>query len=253
MAFIKDYRARCYAAYNSTQWQYTHSSTDVREYQFLAKIFKKRYAGILPENKNSKIIDIACGGGHFLYYLQQEGYQQAKGTDYSAEMLAVSRNMGIKNLEQADLFEYLPKHKGEFDVIIANDVIEHLKKDEVLLFLDLIREALKPGGMTLISTLNAQSFFGARTVHIDFTHEIGFTPVSLAQVMRVCGFRGINIFGEKLVIHDLRSWIRAALWRLVKFFLKAYIVIESGTGRGFKNYKYIFEPRIFTTGINPET
>jgi 2-polyprenyl-3-methyl-5-hydroxy-6-metoxy-1,4-benzoquinol methylase len=131
----ENYRSRCYKNYVSRYWGKTHKlSKD--EFSFVRKIYKKRYSNFIPEDKNTKIIDIACGSGHFLYFLQNEGYTNCSGIDISVEQIEVAKSTGVKNIHQADLFEYLPHHRESFDIIIANDIIEHLKKDEIIKFLD---------------------------------------------------------------------------------------------------------------------
>jgi len=243
-----NYRDRCYQNFVSTHWDYSHTLS-TEEFDLFAKVSRKRFKNILPDDRSAKIIDIACGAGHFLYFLQKEGYRNTKGIDLSSEQLEVARKMGVNNIEKADIFEYLPKHPRSFDMIIANDIIEHLKKDEVLEFLDIIYHSLISGGQVLIGTLNAQSLFGAKTVFIDFTHEQGFTPGSISQVLRVCGFRDVFICGEKPIAYDFRSTMRVWLWWCVVQLLKAYNVIANGTGRGLWKRDDIFEPRIFAVGI----
>jgi hypothetical protein len=112
-------------------------------------------------------------------------------------------------------------------------------------FLDLIYGSLKPGGKVLIGTLNSSSLFGAAIVYIDFTHETGFTPSSLTQVLEVCGFEDIEIQGEGPVSHNIRSLIRVVLLKIIIWILKGYLVIESGTGRGLWKQNTIFEPKMF--------
>jgi len=250
MAKKADYRSRIYDSYFSTHWRYFHSD-DPREYELSAKVLKKRLGAILPKNKQARVIDVAFGGGHFLYFLQKEGYTNASGIDLSGEMVQFASRMGIKNVRRANFLQFLPRHKGKFDMIVANDVIEHLTKEEVMQFLDAIHAALVPGGRVLISTLNNQCLFGSRIRYIDFTHETGFTPISIAQIMRVTGFQGMRVFGEKPVAHDIRSAIRTALWDVVDKLFRCYMVIERGTGRGFKKYRDIFEPRLFAVGEKP--
>jgi hypothetical protein len=137
-------------------------------------------------------------------------------------------------------------------MIIANDIIEHLKKDEVVDFLDLIYSSLKKGGLALIGTCNSMSLLGSITIFDDFTHETGFTPNSLAQIMQICNFNNIKVYGECPVIHDFISAIRRLIWLVITSMLRAYITIERGTGRGFKKYRYIFEPRMFAVGEKQE-
>lgn len=242
-----NYRERCYNTFVSTHWQYCHGFTGAH-YDFQAKVYSKRYGAFLPRDKNAEILDVACGAGHFLYYLGGEGYVNCRGIDISAEQVEVAQNNGIRNVEAAELFGYLAVNQGRFDMIAAFDIIEHFTKDEVLNFLDAVFNALKPGGSVIVGTLNASSLMGAGTVFIDFTHETGFTPESLSQVMRVCGF-DVNVYGEKPAAHDLRSAVRALLWSVMKRIMRLYIVIERGQGRGLFKADAVLEPRMFAVGI----
>jgi len=171
-----------------------------------------------------------------------------RGIDLSKEQVEQARKKGIGNIKKADLFKYLLKFTNYFQMIIANDIIEHLKKDEVLQFLNLVYCSLAPGGTVLVSAPNAQSLFGSSTVFVDFTHELGFTPESLSQVLRVSNFEDVAIYGEKPIIYDFRSAIRAGLWWCIENILKLYMTIERGTGRGLWKRYNIFEPRMFAIG-----
>ncbi|MBN1410555.1 MAG: class I SAM-dependent methyltransferase [Spirochaetales bacterium] len=239
-----DFRIRCYESFFSTKWKYTHSEQQ-KIYSFYAKITKNHIKNILPESRTSHIIDLACGSGHFLYFLQQEGYTNYQGIDISDEMLDQCKAFGIKGCFKADVYSFLPDHQQEYDFIIANDFIEHLTKDEALKLLDLIHAALLPGGKILISTLNAMSLFGFGRLQNEFTHITGYTPQSLAQILRVCKFRDIRLFGEKPVVHDIKSAFRKILWKLMTLILRVFLTIESGTGRGMWKQNMIFEPRFF--------
>ena len=61
----------------------------------------------MPEDKKAKIIDLGCGNGGFVYWLQQIGYQNAEGIDISAEQIETGQKLGIKNIKQADIKEFL--------------------------------------------------------------------------------------------------------------------------------------------------
>ena len=226
-----DYRTRCYESYFSQHWQYDHEDSQ-ETYDRCAKVNKIQYNKFLPQNKEAKILDIACGAGHFLYFLQKTGYLNSSGIDISKEMLEHASKMGVKNIQHADLFKYLTAYNQHFDLIIANDIIEHLNKNEVLRLLDLIYSSLDPEGCVLITCPNAQSLFGNSARFCCFTHEQAFTPTSMSQVMRICNFREVQIIGLKPIAYDLRSSIRLMLWLCIQKLLKAYLIIERGTGRG---------------------
>jgi 2-polyprenyl-3-methyl-5-hydroxy-6-metoxy-1,4-benzoquinol methylase len=237
-----DYRERCYEAFISKHWSFSHDLSE-SAYDFFSLGYKKRYHRFLPHDKKAKILDIACGAGKFLYFLQKEGYHNTGGIDLSKEQIALAGQIGVENVWVDDLFSYLPTVERKYDMIIANDIIEHLTKEETMEFLDKIMAALKPGGSILISTPNAFSLFGAGRVFVDFTHETGFTSTSLAQVLRVCGFREVAIYGEEPIVIDFRSFTRNFLWNVMKKLLKYYVYIEEGTGR----YSTISDNFIFTS------
>lgn len=245
-----DYRKRMYDSHISTLWQYTHSLSR-SEYEYLRKVYRRRFAPFLPQDKGSRIIDIACGAGHFLYFLQKEGYSSARGIDISEEQLEVARRMGVEHVEVADFMSFLPLHREEFDLISANDVIEHMKKDEVMELLDLVYAAVKQGGTVLMQTPNAGSLFGSRGAFVDFTHVTPFTAESLGQVLRVAGFEIVNVYGEGPVAHSLGSAVRAVLWKLVKNIMKGYLLIEGSIGFGVWKREVILEPRMFVVGRKP--
>ncbi len=245
-----DYRKRIYDAYVSARFQYTHSLVP-EEYEHLAKAFRHRLTPFLPKDKNARIIDLACGAGHFLYFLQKEGYVRAQGVDISQQQVDVARRMGVENVEVGDFWQTLATCKDEFDFISANDIIEHQRKDEVLEFLDLVYAALKPGGRVLMHTANAGSLFGATAGFGDFTHETAFTAESLAEVFWVCGFEDVAVYGEKPVAHNLLSCIRRILWKVVEALIKAYLLIEGSRGFGIWKRQVILETRIFVVGDKP--
>ena len=58
-------------------------------------------------------------------------------------------------------FGFLEDKVKSFDVIIFNDVIEHLTKDEIVTILDLMNAALKDGGCIIIKTPNMANPFTA--------------------------------------------------------------------------------------------
>lgn len=245
------YRNRMYDAHISTLWKYTHS-LQPQEYEQLRDTYRRRLSSYLPTDKNARIMDLACGAGHFLYFLQKEGYGSARGIDASAESIELARAMGVAGVAVGDLFELLQRHDQEFDFISANDILEHLRKDEVLQLLDLIRAALKPGGTVLIMVPNAGSLFGARRVFVDFTHETGFTSESLGQVLRVVGFERVTVHGEEPVVHSFGSAARAMVWKASKLAMKAYLLAEGTIGVGLWKRDLVLEARMFVVGRKPD-
>lgn len=103
---------------------------------------------------NLSILDVGCGAGMTLRHLatlKPQTIDRYVGIDLLAERLRPR----YKNIENIDVsFHNVnlddPWDFGEFDVIWCSEVIEHLMDDGGQLIK--MRQALKPGGMALITT-----------------------------------------------------------------------------------------------------
>lgn len=226
-----DYRNRFYQHYVSKHLaSFQNISIEAFENQRVA--FRSYYGRYLPKDKKAGILDIGCGYGSFLYHLQKEGYTNAAGVDISPEQVALARELGVKSIECADLIEYLKKKNKEFECITAFDVVEHFKKEELLTLLDAIYSALKPGGVFIMQSPNADGPFGSRYRYWDFTHEVAFTKTSVNQVLSAVGFNDVEVCGPGPVIHGVVSGIRWVIWKVLLLTMQLYLLVETGTFTG---------------------
>ena len=82
-------------------------------------------------DKNSLVLDIACGYEPLSLFSQKNGYDNVIGIDLSKEEIEIGKEMGIKNLIHGDIFEYLLNSKNKFDLIVCQDFIEHLNHEQL--------------------------------------------------------------------------------------------------------------------------
>ncbi len=223
-----------------------------RKYQMSRKVLKKMLGHVLPADRRSRILDVGCGPGFFMDFLQKEGYDNAIGIEINTKQVELAAKAGVKNVQQADLFDYLPQHRQEFDMVVASHIIEHLTKPEVLCFLDLIHGGLKTGGKVLIRVPNVASIYGSSSA-FDFYHETGFTPYSIKQVMSVCHFTDIIVKGEEPIIRGLKSLVRAVLWKCLKTARSLAKSIEIGSREARLGIPQgIYENNMYAAGIKAE-
>lgn len=151
---------------------------------------------ILPENRDSNILDIGCGFGHTMQSIINTGYSNVFGVDINSESI----NFCNKNQLSVELIPnirgYAVNHKNSFDVIIMTHVIEHIKKDEIIETIISIKEMLKDGGFLYIVTPNGYARSGAYWLFEDFTHETIFTVGSLLYVLQASGYSNISIIDK---------------------------------------------------------
>ncbi len=150
---------------------------------YVEKVYTK-YLALIP--KTGSILELGCNKGFLLRSLHALGFSDLYGVDLSEDDLKRAQIIvPSAHLYYQDVFDFLEKHQNQFDFIILKALIEHIKKDKVMLLLEKINNSLKSQGAVLIDVQNSDWFFGLHDRYMDFTHEVGFTKESLQQVMQI--------------------------------------------------------------------
>ena len=99
-----------------------------------------------------KILDVGCGGGLVCEPLCRLG-ADVTGIDAGHIAIDTAINHAVdNNLKITYKCETADKHEGQYDVILALEILEHL--DDRDQFIADIKKLLKPKGMIIFSTLN---------------------------------------------------------------------------------------------------
>jgi 2-polyprenyl-3-methyl-5-hydroxy-6-metoxy-1,4-benzoquinol methylase len=226
------YRDKLYSNYVSSHTSHLYGEATIEGIKKQFPVWERYFGRFLPDNRNARILDIGCGNGGFVYFLQSSGYKNSQGIDISREQVEESQRLGIPNIECVDLSEFLRGKERVYDIIIARDIIEHFKKEEIIAVLTLVFNSLKEGGVLVIQTPNAESPFGSRYRYWDFTHEIAFTRSSLNQVLRAVGFNDTAFYPAGPVPKGFKSAVRFLLWKGIEAMLRFYMLVETGTKEG---------------------
>jgi SAM-dependent methyltransferase len=100
-------------------------------------------------------IDIGCGTGNYMIYLNKEFGYRVDGLDYSDNMEYVRANLsynGIHDAElfSADFFNFVPRKK--YDLVLSGGFVEHFDNHELVVKNH--AEWAKPGGLVVIIVPN---------------------------------------------------------------------------------------------------
>lgn len=163
----------------------------------------------LFKEERPRILDFGIGDGFFLHVASKHNFD-VYGFDINAASLeeaAQKYGVPIERLTSADL---LPKYGDSFfDIVHANEVIEHLEYPHQ--FLQLAHKLLKPGGLLVVQTGNINSFaaraMGSRWEYIRPAHISYFSKKLLSAVVQENDFR---IIYNRTTDVDWRSAARAA-------------------------------------------
>ncbi len=186
-----------YKNYISTHFGSFHNFD--KETYSIYRLFKRNHLRYLPKNKDAKILDLGCGMGHFLYFLEKEGYNNYLGIDISPENIKFCKDKGF-NVVQDDILEFLMENQ-KADVFILNDIIEHFSIDDAIKLFKMIHSNLNLGGKVIIKTTNgANPLLGNSSMYQDITHKFYFTQISLLQLLKVSGFNEVKIIPQDIYI-----------------------------------------------------
>ncbi len=155
-------------------------------------MFRKQLTG-------ARILDAGCGSGQFLIACSQQ-----LQTDYLLGIDAFVENIVIsdKNMEfrQANIAEF--DVGTNFDVVMSDNVLEHMAPADLQTHLTSIKNALRPGGILIVLTPNR--LFGPWDVTriIDYsysgktaalgTHVNEMTHAELVESLKLAGFGEIT-------------------------------------------------------------
>jgi 2-polyprenyl-3-methyl-5-hydroxy-6-metoxy-1,4-benzoquinol methylase len=198
------HRERLFREYYDTHTRHVEADLQFRARWFVAHV-RRNYSPHMPHpTERPAILEIGCGKGQLLAALRGCGYDNLAGIDLSSDDLAhAAVNVQDATLLCMDAAVYLAANPAAFDVVISKAVLEHQAKADVIPFLEAVRGALRPGGLALIEVPNMDWLLAGHERYMDFTHEVGFTRESLAQLLRAT-------FGEATVLPartiDLSPW-----------------------------------------------
>jgi SAM-dependent methyltransferase len=144
-----------------------------------------------------RILDLGCGDGATTVEISGSvGATSITGIERHDASRAAARVRGIDAID-ADLDQALPLSEGSFDVVVSNQVIEHLSDTDR--FVAEIHRVLVPGGLAVVSTENMASWHNIAAL------VLGFAPFSANNYSNTVYPLGnpLSIHqGDVLALHD---------------------------------------------------
>jgi len=125
----------------------------------------------LAPRPGARLLDLGSSDGAFTTRVAARlEATSMTGVELLEEHAAAARARGI-DVHAADLDAGLPFDDGSFDVVHANQVIEHVRRTDT--FVGEIRRVLAPGGLACISTNNLSSW------HNVMSLALGMQPMPM--------------------------------------------------------------------------
>ncbi len=148
--------------------------------------FVERFADV------DDIMDIGCGRGEFLQLLKDAG-KSARGVDADAEMAEWCREQGLDVRHGEGIAALAATAAGSLGGVFAAQVVEHLPPGPLVAFLVAAQNALRPGGVIVLETINPASLSALRNYFADLTHAQPLVPQTLAFLVETSGFHDVEV------------------------------------------------------------
>jgi SAM-dependent methyltransferase len=169
-------------------------------YGRFSKFYRSNYLKHFPKNKEAHILVVSCGPGYFVNLLKDQGFSNVLGIDSDPAKIKYAQAKGL-NCEGQGAFHFLEGRREEFDIIVAEQEINHLTLEEIIHFFHLCRQGLKKGGRLIIHSINgANPIIGVESLTQNIDHFNSFTEYSLRQVLEYGQFSDIRIFPLNLCV-----------------------------------------------------
>ena len=210
--------------------------TDIEKgYSKFYQFYKCNYLPHVPTDRKSRILVISCGPGYFVNMLNGHGYTNVLGIDSYPDKVAHAKRHNL-NCEVERVFGFLQRNDEPYDLIVAEQEINHLTKPEILEFLELAHDNLAEGGTLLIHSINGTSpLTGSESRSGNFDHHNSFTEYSLIQVLEHTGFEGIKPFPLDLYVFykNPANYVALIVDRLFTLFFRLNFILVGKTAKIF--------------------
>lgn len=144
-----------------------------------------------PVSREAAVLDVGCGIGTTLEFLQSQGFRNQVGVDISPEMVRLTRAKAFEAYAPPD-FRGI---RNRFDLLLFSHVLEHLEYREIQSTLEFYFQRLNTGGRIIVLTpLLYDAFYN------DVDHCKPYYPWAL-----------LNLFSDRTIARQYASPYRLRL------------------------------------------
>src|SRR5262245_53676270 len=113
-----------------------------------------------------EIVDAGCGTGGLMLFLRAHGLRNVRGFDLSADavMWCKKRDLDVKPGNLLDIGRLHAERSA--DVIVSNDTMYFLERDEQQRFVQQCADILRPGGLLILNLPALRAFAGIHDLSV---------------------------------------------------------------------------------------
>ncbi|RJF83130.1 class I SAM-dependent methyltransferase [Sphingomonas cavernae] len=223
-----DWRREVYEKYHS--WKGWDVGTAARDAEIALREVR-RAGGQAP----SELLEIGYGDGAFLRRAAARGFR-CSGVELDDSLCPELCASGI-DARAGSISQF---GDGQFDLVVAFDVFEHMEMAELLDVLKMTQRKMKYGGLLIARFPNMASPFGVINQYGDVTHCTTLSPKGYLQLANVAQLELVSISNALTNWHDLG---------ILKFMMKPLAIavrrcVELALGFAYYGAKVPLDPEV---------
>jgi SAM-dependent methyltransferase len=183
----------------------------------------RRFMGAVSEQS---VLDLGCGVGFFGGMAREQG-ARVVGLDFSAVALELCRGRQAGMAVLRGDATRLPFGDARFDVVLLNDIIEHLAEEPGRRMVEEVFRVLRPGGRLIVDTDNDAFIMGRKGLRRlnDWLERDTPQRQALREIKKTYDAPTLHI--KIYSVEELRALLQGVGFRIEAFDTYPYIAVPS--------------------------
>lgn len=168
--------------------------------------YDREFAALTGATPGQSVLEIGCGTGLFLRYLEARGYREIVGLDMDKGLAAALGDLKTAEVHLDDVTQVLDgKLAGRtFDHIVLLDVAEHLQMDVLVALMERLKGHMSPVGTLTVRVPNIESPWGLKMFFGSFDHVTPLGPGRLKELGMLTGWDCQGVYAQEPLRLDRR-------------------------------------------------
>ena len=212
-------------AFDESHYDRKYFEGHVARYE--GQVYSQRVKNVMRfmgEVKGRRVLDLGCGVGFFGGEAQKRG-AWVTGLDFSAVALQMCRERLPRIAVLRGDATRLPYRDGSFDVVLLNDIIEHLAEDLGRRMIEEVFRVLAPGGRLVVDTDNDESLMGRKGFRRlnDWLEKDTPQRVALREIKKTYNAPTLHI--KIYSVDEMRALLESVGFRIDDFDTYPYVAV----------------------------
>ena len=160
------------------------------------KQYDEEFTKLTTSTPSMSVLEIGCGTGLFLRYLNTKGYTEIVGIDIDENLSSSLENIKNTEIYLDDVLSILESklNNRKFDRIVMLDVAEHMQLDVLVKLLKLLnKNHINKKGRLLLRVPNIESPWGLKMFFGTFDHIIPFSKGRMFELGKMAGWSCLRV------------------------------------------------------------